>query len=341
MIVNKKNSCKIVSILISLNFFIILCCNHILLAKPEKGTITSERTIQFSYSALVKNIPNDSEKLEIWIPIPKSDTYQTISELKITCDSPHTLLSDPEYNNSILSIKKIDGIPDNLSVSIDFLVKRKGYNVLSNLNKTNETVYQDSLKRYLLSNNLVPTGGIIAAKALKLIDNNMSDIEKSRTIYDHVVTTMDYDKSGKGWGVGDAIYACNVRKGNCTDFHSLFIGMNRACGIPSRFIIGFPIPESKTEGEIKGYHCWAEFYIKGLGWLPVDASEAHKHQEKSDMLFGGLDANRVQFSIGRDIHLKNDSNTEPLNYFIYPYVQCNDKAHTDVERRIWFKELTQ
>ena len=21
---------------------------------------------------------------------------------------------------------------------------------------------------------------------------------------------------------------------------------------------------------MKGYHCWAEFYVKGKGWIPVD-----------------------------------------------------------------------
>jgi len=70
-------------------------------------------------------------------------------------------------------------------------------------------------------------------------------LDKARAIYDYVPSIMRYDKTGEGWGRGDAIYACNVKKGNCTDFHALFIGMARAAGIPARFEIGFPLPRDR------------------------------------------------------------------------------------------------
>ena len=52
-----------------------------------------------------------------------------------------------------------------------------------------------------------------------------------------------------------------------------------------------------------GYHCWSQFYLDGYGWVPVDASEAWKHQEKKDYFFGALDEDRVKFSEGRDLVL--------------------------------------
>ena len=71
---------------------------------------------------------------------------------------------------------------------------------------------------------------------------------------------MRYDKTSSGWGRGDAVWACDAKRGNCTDFHSPFIGMLRVDGIPAGFDIGFPLPENKDKGDIAGYHCWAEFY---------------------------------------------------------------------------------
>jgi len=53
----------------------------------------------------------------------------------------------------------------------------------------------------------------------------------------------------------------------------------------------FPVPEGKTEGDITGYHCWAEFYLAGVGWVPVDASEAWKNPAKRDFFFGAHDTN--------------------------------------------------
>ena len=52
-------------------------------------------------------------------------------------------------------------------------------------------------------------------------------------------------------------------------------GPTRAEGIPARFIIGFPL-KADAEGTVPGYHCWAEFYLPGRGWIPVDASDASK-----------------------------------------------------------------
>ena len=34
---------------------------------------------------------------------------------------------------------------------------------------------------------------------------------ESKKLYDNIVETLSYDKSGTGWGRGDAVYACDVR----------------------------------------------------------------------------------------------------------------------------------
>src|SRR5579862_2415731 len=110
-------------------------------------------------------------------------------------------------------------------------------------------------------------------------------LQKARKIYEYVISTMHYDHDGTGWGRGDAVWACDSKHGNCTDLHSVFIGMARAAGIPARFEIGFPVPEGQTNAAISGYHCWAEFYLNGLGWIPLDASEAWKNPAKHDYFF--------------------------------------------------------
>ena len=79
----------------------------------------------------------------------------------------------------------------------------------------------------------------------------------------------ELDKTGTGWGRGDALYACEARRGNCTDFHALVIGMARSVGIPARFAIGLPLPPGRGTGEVAGYHCWAELYVAGRGWVPA------------------------------------------------------------------------
>ena len=103
-------------------------------------------------------------------------------------------------------------------------------------------------------------------------------------------------------------------------------------GIPARFSIGFPIPSERGHGIIAGYHCWAEFYAKGIGWIPIDASEAAKDPSKREYFFGAHDENRVEFTRGRDLQLMPRQAGDPLNYFVYPYAEANGKPVEDLDR---------
>ncbi len=153
------------------------------------------------------------------------------------------------------------------------------------------------------------------------------------------MTNIKYDKSGTGWGRGDFYYVCDAKRGNCTDFHALFIGLCRAVGIPAKFAIGFPIAPKRGEGEIGGYHCWAEFWLDGFGWVPVDASEAGKNPEKKGYYFGTLDENRVQLSIGRDLVLSPPQAGDPVNFFVYPYVEVDGRPFDKVQRKFQYRDL--
>jgi hypothetical protein len=165
-------------------------------------------------------------------------------------------------------------------------------------------------------------------------------MDRALALYEYVFETMRYDKSGTGWGRGDAEWACDSKRGNCTDFHSVFISMARSQRIPARFEIGFPLPAKPTStfADIPGYHCWADFYDQQHGWVPVDISEAWKDQSKRNYFFGTLDVNRVQFTMGRDLVLNPPQKAEPLNYFIYPYVEVDGNKWENVSNQFTFAD---
>ncbi len=299
----------------------------------------SSRTIEFAYMVEVNNIPPDAENVSVLIPVPQTDNHQFISDIKIDSPSPYVYLTDNEYGNKIIKID-IDGesVGESFQAKMTFLANRKNYSALDGSLKEIDRPSELMRMRFLSPDILIPLDGAILEEKEKVVKEGMTDLEKARAIYNDIVATMTYDKSGVGWGRGDAVYACDARAGNCTDFHSLFIGMVRASGIPARFVMGFPLPEDRGEGEIAGYHCWAEFYTDELGWVPVDASEASKNPEKTEFFFGSLDENRVAFTIGRDITLEIEGLSDPLNYLIYPVVLVDGKEHDEVERHFSFAD---
>ena len=150
---------------------------------------------------------------------------------------------------------------------------------------------------------------------------------------------MKYDKTGKGWGRGDIYYACDARRGNCTDFHAIFIGYARADGHSRALLHRLShCQRSMAMGNIAGYHCWAEFYAKGIGWIPIDASEAAKNPAKREYFFGAHDENRVELSKGRDVILTPHQQSSALNYFVYPYVELDGAKFTAIDASYSYKD---
>jgi transglutaminase-like putative cysteine protease len=176
--------------------------------------------------------------------------------------------------------------------------------------------------RYLRPEKLVPINETFRTLAQKAAAGKTDDLARAKALYDHVIGRMRYDKSGTGWGHGDAIYACDARTGNCTDFHAYFIALARSVGIPARFAIGATIPADKNEGTIDGYHCWAEVLADGR-WVPVDISEAWKNPKLADYYFGHNPANRFELTKGRDLVVDPEPTSGPINFLAYPLLEMN------------------
>jgi transglutaminase-like putative cysteine protease len=299
-----------------------------------------ERVFEFIYRASISEIPGGTKELQVWLPYPTTDSNQEIFDMQVSSPAGATVYTEPKYGNSILfiSVKKPTAPID---IEMRFKVRRSEYlrKDFQKVSYRGDGWLDPSVEMFLKPDRLVPINDQIKKWAMEVTRGKRTDLEKARAIYDYTIATMKYDKSGQGWGRGDLLYACDARRGNCTDFHAVFIGFCRAVGIPARFAIGFPLPEKRGEGEISGYHCWAEFYLRGYGWVPVDASEAWKNPYKREYFFGGHDENRVQMSIGRDIVLRPKQQGSPLNYFVYPYAEADGKPLDTIKREFRFRDL--
>jgi len=273
----------------------------------------------------------------LWIPAPSDTPFQKVISTEVTTRWNYQETTDSLGNRIIYS--EPSDFPDrpnegNATLAVRYVVQRSPARAAGSAGVEDET----TTNRYLGSQSRIPLDGLIADLAEELGSGLPSDPARSREFYDFVLETMRYSKDGEGWGQGDAIWACTAKYGNCTDFHSLLIGLNRAAGIPARFLIGLPVPVSGEEGEIPGYHCWAEVAVGEPGWLPVDASEAWK-AKKSDRYYGALPSDRVEFSRGRDLVLEPPQEGEPLNFFIYPYAEVDGQPVENVPASFRFRRL--
>jgi transglutaminase-like putative cysteine protease len=305
-----------------------------------QASAQDSRHFTFHYGFTVKNVPA-GERVRVWIPAARSDDFQEVKVISANGDLKLKKTRESRFGNQMYYAESSkEKSPDlHFEVIYDVVRHERLTMGVARPRLAEVQLKESDRKQYLQPDKLVPVTGLPADLALKVTAGDSTPLEKARAIYDYVFTTMRYDKTGTGWGHGDVLYACDAKKGNCTDFHSLFIAMARSQGIPARFEIGFPLPPDKHSAEIAGYHCWSDFFEPQHGWVPVDISEAWKHQEKRDYFFGAHDVNRVQFTMGRDLRLSPAQDGQPLNYFVYPYVEVAGKEYPNVSLAVSFADV--
>ncbi len=338
-------------LLIALSSLFAFCQNA---PAPIAGpsAIPKERHFTFHYGFTVKNV-SPGERVRVWIPLAHSDAWQDVKVTSKSGDLALKQVRQPEYGNEVLYAEAPKADKGEYKFSVDYDVVRKEHVVLEDgklvagvrsagvqsTGVQTAKVPKVELARFLEPDRLVPVTGLPAQLAEQETKGATTPLEKAKDIYEYVFRTMKYDKSGTGWGHGDTLWACDSKHGNCTDFHSVFISMARAEKLPARFQIGFPLPADKHSAEIPGYHCWAEFYTDATGWVPVDISEAWKHQENHAYFFGAHDVNRMQFTQGRDLKLAPAQDGAALNYFVYPYVEVGGKEYSNVSIAFSFEDV--
>jgi transglutaminase-like putative cysteine protease len=298
----------------------------------------AERTFQFTYAATVTGLQS-GQLARVWIPVAANNPEQRVELVKQDLPSPSQVNREAKYGNQILYFQAPADANGSIALSVTYRVTRHETAEEPPASLSNEVI--DDL--WLRSDALVPVGGksmsLLAGKSLPT-----DQVQLGRLLYDVVDDHMQYRKDKPGFGRGDADWACDSGFGNCTDFHSLFISLARANRLPARFEMGFSVPQSepgKTTA-IAGYHCWAWFKPDGHSWVPVDISEANKNPAKREYFFGHLDADRVAFSVGRDLELTPRQDGPAVNFLIYPYVEVDGKPYPaeKVVRKFSAEELT-
>ena len=305
-------------------------------AQPtDHGTFSGERSFRVTYTVHIADLPSNGQEAKIWVPLAKTRGNQHILSRRIQTPYPYQISQEHAYGNDILYLHLTAPLPDSLELAVDYDAIVRGGR-LPDHHLAAPATSSEEISLNLRDEPLMVVDEAIRHLALEATAGRTTDRDRARALYEYVIAHMSYDKTTPGWGRGDTLRACALRKGNCTDFHSLFISMARSLGIPARFVIGTTVPDG-AEGESSGYHCWAEFYSPDDGWVPVDASEAWKHPDLREAYFGSLDPNKFLISAGRNLRLVPAQEGGPVNIFLNPYVEVDGRSSGSVELRFHFR----
>jgi len=298
----------------------------------------------------------ESKRVSLWIPYPVSDENQTIEDVNITGNfSKSGIYREGRYGNMALYAEWNGALKERV-LTYSFKVKRNEA-VKADFPERELSFSKEEFKGYLKATRLGPTDGKVKYLAAQITKGKSSNLAKARAVYDWIVNNMHRDPDVKGCGFGEVEKLIVSLGGKCGDISSVFVALSRSAGVPAREIFGIRMPKGKTGDMTKNQHCWAEFYVPGYGWVPVDPSDVRKAmlEKKTDNLndvkslveyfFGAVDESRIAYQSGRDLILNPAQKDGKLNYFMYPYAEVDGKALNEdlfgfnLGYKISFKEL--
>jgi len=297
--------------------------------KTVSGTIIME----FSLS------DHDSEKdVQLWIPYPVTDEHQNISNVKIAGDYDEAAVyTDRTFKTPMLYARWENG---NKSRKLKFSFDVKRQEVIKRDFPATEAAWDPAdYSLYLASTRLGPVDGGVKKLAEKITAGQTTVLGKAKAIYDWTCENTYRNPETRGCGLGDVYKLLKEPGGKCTDISSIFVALARAAGVPAREVFGLRQGKKPVQDISKWQHCWAEFYLPGYGWVPVDPADVRKMMLKQNLklsdsrtkeyrayFWGGIDPYRIKLGEGRDLTLNPPQAGQPVNYLMYPFAQVGDKT---------------
>jgi len=289
-----------------------------------------------------------------WIPLPyatKTDWHNPLGN-KWTGNGQMKVVTDGKYGAEILYAEWKSGeTAPKVEVTSRFATRDRAVDP-TQANPTAPKLSPAEVKSHTSPTIYIPTDGIVRDTARDITKGAKTDVEKARAIYEWVVdnTFRDPKTRGCGWGDIKSMLESKNFGGKCGDLNAMFVGLARSVGIPARDIYGLRVAPSQfgyrslgigNPNATRAQHCRAEFYAKGIGWVPVDPADVRKVvleeppgnlavndpkvQAMRKKLFGAWEMNWLAYNTAHDLKLPNASGPK-IPYFMYPYGETGGKT---------------
>jgi len=266
--------------------------------KPGTKVYKDKRTYVFNYSAdFTVSKARAPNTLFVWMPIPVSAPYQRNRQQVSRSIEPFV---EGHRGASLFQFKDLaTGNQERVTLT---------YHVDSYAVETQ--VKTAAVKRdrpgpvrtaYTLASPLIPANDKELSKlAERIIGKERNPYIQARKLYDWLISEGGIGREIK---TGGALQAFTEKKADAYSATLLFCALARSRGIPCLPVAGYLVDRNRSSQR----HWWAEFWIDGFGWIPVDpAFGSHAapdgflvHEDANEYYFGNIDNQRIVFSRGQ------------------------------------------
>ncbi len=261
---------------ISVRLAFAMCAPFLAIAAGMPATVAAA-PFEIYYEHILTNKTNAPlHNVKIFMPIPQSDSYQTVSCFEVVLwDQPFR--SNPctdKFNQECIRIL-IPRLDPGQSIEVGYAceVELHGFQrrELSPARAGGlDDIPEDIRELYTRDH-----GGIydlkhpaIVRESARLCAEKGNLVDKVLAIHDFVAGSIKYEAGG-GWQKAPIVL--ERKRGSCSEFSYLFAALCRASGIPTRFVGASTFPaRSKLPFRDARMHRWVEVYLPPWGWVPFD-----------------------------------------------------------------------
>lgn len=262
--------------------------------------LTEKKTYMIHNGVNVQFSPEEGNGLiNLWFFSPDETLWQRNAVILPERD----FLSSESFSDA--SLYRIDGTgkESNISLSENTIVDVYTRSFTVDREELNKKYNRKSplYTRYTESNDMIQSSSSrISAVARSVTRRVSNSYDEAKAIYDYVLERLTYKE--------DAVEilpekVIENKAGNDEGYALLFSSLARSIGIPARPVTGILVG---NDGECKT-HWWAEFYLQGFGWFPVDPALAdgmpavRDLEAPADFYWGNIDNQHIAYSRGERV----------------------------------------
>ncbi|MDR0526103.1 MAG: IPT/TIG domain-containing protein [Spirochaetaceae bacterium] len=258
-------------------------------------TFKEKRNYTISYSVDIHvQAAKSPNVLYLWVPQPGDSASQRIAAAPVFSREPFIY---PYQGTALFQLSDLKS-EENLRVSISYAVDV--YAVESNFKnpplKSEGTSPIQAV--HTLPSPLIPSEAPeVTALAKALSGNEQNSYEKVRKLYEWLIKEVRYTQFR-----GGPLEVLPEKQGDAYSTALLFCALARAVDVPAIPLAGVLVTKSRQAVR----HYWAEFWVDGVGWAPVDPAlgagaspeDFALPRDPATYYFGNADNQRIVFSRG-------------------------------------------
>jgi hypothetical protein len=280
--------------------------------KPGDKTYRDKRSYAISYSVDIQvQEASGSNSLYLWLPRPLSSASQRNTQsLSRTMDP----IVENYRGTALFQLQNLKAAT-NMGITLSYLVDV--YTVETDIRSQSIRTAGDGRSpvraAYISPSPLIPSDDpLIREQTAAILGREQNPYLRARRIYEYLI-----HEGGIQWTMPDngaprvpaTALAGELPRESLKNKQAdpymaaiLFCAMARSAGIPALPVSGVLLDRDRRFNR----HFWAEFWVDGFGWVPVDPtlgsgaapSSFILRADRADYYFGNLDNQRISFSRG-------------------------------------------